>query len=659
MKLSNSPASFLRFTVLTCAILVGAAAGGILVPVRLFARIHPSSTYAPSLCVIAAGVASFACIGLWLLNWTENKEHQLNRDLLDTFLEYIPDNVFFKDKDSRFVRISHSMARYCGLEHPSQAIYKTDAEFFSSEHAAEALADERKILATGQSIADKEEKETWPDGRETWVLTTKVAMRDRSGQVIGTMGIAHNITDRKEAEIKVRHMALHDALTGLPNRILLEDRLTQAFSLARRNQTQVAVLMFDLDRFKYVNDSFGHYVGDRLLQLVAARLNECIRQSDTIARLGGDEFVVALHSISGIDKAELVANKIVATIARPFEIAGHQLHVGASIGICLFPDDGDTPELLLQHADAAMYEAKRRGRNQHCFFSPAFTEATKIQQRLESELMQACEQKQFVLHYQPFIDAKSGRITGVETLLRWRHPQFGLVPPARFIPALEELGLIVELGRWVLRTACREAVEWQRRGMPRIRVAVNISSRQFYQEDFVGTIESVLADTGLDPQLLELELTENRILDDSENTINIMHRLKHLGITLSLDDFGTGWSSLAYLRRFPVDRIKIDQSFVRDLGIQPGAAAVVKSILGLGRNLGMACIAEGVETANQSRFLSRRGCEEMQGYLFSPPLPAADMMALLRSEQFAGQRLAIEADTAVTDAYPPALELSV
>lgn len=634
MKLSYNKRSIARIAVLLLAVSVGALVAVFAIPPTVLTRLRPESISGAVVCLFGLGAAAFASVCVWLLSITEDKQHQLDRDLLDTFLEYIPDNVFFKDRNSRFVRISRSMARYIGLSDPAEAIHKTDAEIFSWEHAARARADEERILSSGEPIADKEEKETWPDGRETWVLTTKVAMKSRSGEIIGTMGIAHNVTDRKEAELRVRHMALHDSLTGLPNRILLEDRLSQAISMAARNQKQAAVLMFDLDRFKYVNDSFGHCIGDRLLEAVSSRLRECIRKSDTIARLGGDEFVVALPTVSNMEEAGQVAAKLCAKVAEPFEIGGHQLNVSASVGICLYPKDGETPELLLQYADAAMYEAKKCGRNQYCFFSPALTEATQRRQKLESDLIDACARNEFVLHYQPFVDAKSGRITGMEALLRWCHPHLGMIAPNDFIPELEELGLIVDVGLWVLRNACRQAVEWQGAGIPPVRMAVNISSKQFYQADFVSMVESVLQETGLRPDLLELELTESRMLDDGEATIQIMHDLKGLGLKLSLDDFGTGWSSLAYLRRFPVDRIKIDRSFVRDIGMQSTAGAVVKSILGLSRNLGMACIAEGVETHNQSRFLTKQTCTEMQGFLFSPPVPATEMLTLLRTAEF-------------------------
>lgn len=561
----------------------------------------------------------------------EDRQHQLDRGLLDTFLEYIPDNVFFKDRESRFVRISHSMATYIGVSDPAQATNKTDEEIFSAEHASQALADERAIIRTGQPIVGKEEKETWPDGRETWVLTTKVAMKDSHGQIIGTMGIAHDITERKQGELNLRHIALHDALTGLPNRILFEERLSQAIVQAELSRKNVVVLLLDVDRFKYVNDSFGHYIGDRLLEAVSTRLKQCVRETDIVARLAGDAFALAIPMMADAECAENIAKKILFALAEPFQIERHELRLSASIGICQFPEHTSTTELLLQYAEAAMYEAKKRGRGQYCFFSQALTEATRHKQKLESDLLQASARDEFVLHYQPIVESASGRITGVEALLRWQHPHLGIISPNQFIPELEELGLMVGVGNWVLRSACHQVADWQRLGMPLVRVAVNVSSQQFYKGNLVAEVEAALRETKLKPELLELELTESQTLDGSEATVNIMRNLKRLGVKLSLDDFGTGWSSLSYLRHFPIDRLKIDRSFVRDIDTQPAAEAVVKSILGLGRNLGIACVAEGVETCRQRDYFRKQACSEMQGFLFSRPIPATEMAQILRA----------------------------
>ncbi len=574
-------------------------------------------------------VVSVLLVGLIILKTFADLHHQTEQSLLEAFLQNIPDNVFFKDRNSRFIRVSNSMATYFGLSGPWQAMNKSDADIFSAEHALQALADEQEIMRTGLPVVGREEKETWPDGRENWVLTTKVPLRNRYGQIIGTMGIARDITERKQAEARIHYLALHDSLTGLPNRTLLQDRLLQAISLAARNQKRVAVLMLDLDRFKHVNDSLGHYVGDRLLEAVSARLKECLRESDIVARLGGDEFVIALPLALSDHDTEQVALKILGATGEPFEIEGQELHITSSIGICHYPTDGETPGALLQAADSAMYEAKAKGRGTYCLCTPGMNEEARRRQKLEVDLHKAVARHEFVLYYQPLVSADTGRITGMEALLRWNHPVDGLISPNQFIPALEELGLMAEVGQWVLMTACLQNVEWQRLGLDPVRMAINVSAQQFHKGDIVKAVAEALDKTGLDPCWLELEITESLTLDDTENTIRIMHDLKRLGVSLSLDDFGTGWSSLAYLRRFPLDRIKIDRSFMRDVLSQPAAEAVVRGILSLARNLGLACVGEGVETHQQLDYLQRQMCAEIQGYLYSPALPAVDCGQLL------------------------------
>lgn len=630
MRLIKPSLYALRVALIAAAVLFGMGSGLYIVPESL-KRAGAGAAF--TILFTIAGAVLFVGLDQWTLRIAGDMKGRLDRDLLAAFLEHIPDNVFFKDRESRFLRISKSMAAYCGLANPEEAVGKTDADIFSSEHAEQALADEQQIMQAGSAIAEKEEKETWPDGHETWVLTTKVPLKNHAGRVIGTMGIAHNITDRKQAELQVRHMALHDSLTGLPNRLLLEDRISHATAMAVRNRQRGAVLMLDLDRFKNVNDSFGHYVGDRLLEAVAERLKQCLRESDTIGRLGGDEFVIVIPDVSDREAIERVSNKILDSLSAPFRIESHTLQISASIGISRFPYDGDRPGNLLQFADSAMYEAKGKGRGHFYFFSPALTEATRYRQRMENDLLQACAGKEFVLHYQPFVDANSGSVSAVEALLRWQHPQLGIIAPNQFIPQLEDMGRMVEVGRWVLRTACRQSVEWQQLGLPAVRMAVNVSAQQFYQGNIIDTVASALRETGMNPKLLELELTESRSLDDSEATVRLMRGLKRLGVSLSLDDFGTGWSSLSYLRQFPVDRLKIDRSFVRDVVSQPGAQAVVKSILGLGKNLGIACVAEGVETPEERDCLKKLTCTEIQGFLVSRPLTAVDTAALLRSGQ--------------------------
>ena len=604
---------------------------GTMVAARFFSYAQTHGDRWRTFGVAAIGLVAFIVVGLVIVRSLADRRSTMERDLLRAFLEYIPDTVFFKDRDSRFLLISRAGAKHFGLADSEQAVNKTDADIFSSEHAVQALADEKEIIRTGKAVIGIEEKETWPDGRENWVLTTKVPLKDCYGQIIGTMGIAHDITDRKQAEVQIRYMALHDVLTGLPNRALLHDRLSQAIALARRHKEKIAVLMLDLDHFKNVNDSLGHSVGDRLLEAVSKRLQACLRASDVVARLAGDEFVIALPEAGDNENIEQVAHKVLAALAEPLQLEGHELVISGSIGISQFPADGDNSEALLQGADAAMYEAKKSGRGVCCFFTRELSEATRHRQKLENDLHQACARNEFVLHYQPLVSTDSGRITGVEALLRWQHPEQGLISPNQFIPLLEELGLMAQVGQWVLRKACLQIAAWQKEGLPPFRLAVNVSAQQFYRGDVVNTVKQILSETGLDPKWLELELTESLTLDDSETTLTIMRDLKRIGIGLSLDDFGTGWSSLSYLRQFPLDRIKIDRSFLRDIASQPAAEAVVRTVINLGRNLGLACTAEGVETHQQLDYLKNQKCPEIQGFLYSPALPPTDFTAMLRS----------------------------
>jgi diguanylate cyclase (GGDEF)-like protein/PAS domain S-box-containing protein len=451
-------------------------------------------------------------------------------------------------------------------------------------------------------------------------------------QVDGAMIVQCNIRDitgRKQAEARIRYMALHDALTGLPNRILLQDRLTQAIALACRNHDRVGVLMLDLDNFKHINDSLGHHIGDGVLEAASTRMKACIRESDIVARLGGDEFVIALPTVSDNQAIEEVAQKVLASLLEPFYVEGHELMLSGSIGISQYPGDGESPGILLRAADAAMYAAKADLRGSYMFFTPELNVATKRRLVLSTDLHNAWRLGQFVLHYQPQVSTVTGAVTGVEALLRWNHPQQGLISPIEFIPLLEELGLIIDVGKWVLRTACLQNVAWQKEGLPPVRMAVNVSAHQFYRGDLVRTVREALCESLLDPKLLEIELTETLTLDDSETTINIMGELKLLGLSLSLDDFGTGWSSLSYLRRFPLDRLKIDRSFMRDITTQPAAKAVVTSIIDLARNLGFTCVAEGVENVEQLEYLEKKGCAEIQGFLYSPALSASDCGALM------------------------------
>jgi diguanylate cyclase (GGDEF)-like protein/PAS domain S-box-containing protein len=440
-----------------------------------------------------------------------------------------------------------------------------------------------------------------------------------------------DITTRVQAQARVMFMALHDALTGLPNRTLLKDRLTQLMKLASRNHKRIAVLMLDLDHFKNVNDTLGHHIGDGLLEAVARRLRSCLREVDVVARLGGDEFVVALSEVTAYLDVQEVVEKLLSELHRPFLIEAHELTLTASIGVGMYPEDGDDPGTLLRVSDLAMYAAKSNLRGSYRFFTPELNVSTQRRILLVSGLQQASARGEFELYYQPQVSTSSGFIIGVEALMRWNHPTLGIVSPVEFIPLLEEMGMMIEIGAWVLNAACLQDMAWQKEGIAPVRMAVNLSAPQFYHEDLLKTVEQALRTSELEAKWLQLELTESLTLDDSETAVNIMNKLKLLGVRLSLDDFGTGWSSLSYLRRFPLDQLKIDKSFMRDIPLLAPANAVVTSIIDLARILGIATIAEGVETTQQLDYLDLKKCDEIQGFIYSPPLRAEDCRALLQA----------------------------
>ena len=427
------------------------------------------------------------------------------------------------------------------------------------------------------------------------------------------------------------HGAQHDFLTDLPNRVLLNDRLQQAISLARRHGHRIAVLFLDLDRFKHINDSLGHVIGDQLLQAVARRLTACLRRSDTVGRQGGDEFVVVLSELDLPENAARSAAKLLAALTPPYRVGLHDLHVPMSIGVSIYPDDGEDAATLINNADTAMYQAKENGRNNYQFFRQEMIVRAVERQFIEGGLRVALDRQELSLHYQPKVDLRTGAIVGVEALLRWQHPDRGFIPPAQFVPIAEDSGLILPIGRWVLREACRQSRAWLDAGLPPMPMAVNISAIEFRSQDFIDSIRTVLQETKLEPQCLELELTESVLMKYAESTVSMLKALKSIGVQLAVDDFGTGYSSLSYLSQFPVDSLKVDQSFVQEISSKANDAVIVSAVISMGNSLKKRVIAEGVETREQLEFLTTAGCEEAQGYYFSAPMVAEQFAALLEA----------------------------
>jgi diguanylate cyclase (GGDEF)-like protein/PAS domain S-box-containing protein len=456
------------------------------------------------------------------------------------------------------------------------------------------------------------------------------------------LGLIHDITERKQGEEDTRkrralfegemsHLAQHDTLTDLPNRLLLNDRLSQAISLARRNHCQLAVLFLDLDGFKHINDSLGHSVGDKLLQSVAERLSDCVRKSDTVSRQGGDEFVILLSEVTQAADAAIIAEKIIAELKRAHRIGKHRLRISASIGLSTYPTDGEDAETLIKNADTAMYDAKQSGRDKFRFFRSQMSLQAVERLSLEQQLRYALEREELLVHYQPKANVKTGAITGVEALLRWQHPERGLLLPRQFLAIAEDTGLIIGIGQWVLREACTQVREWLDTGLLTVPVAVNISALEFRNRQFVQGVQDVLRDTRLDPKYLELELTESGLMRRAEPTSHALGQLKAIGVRLAIDDFGTGYSSLSYLTRFPFDTLKLDQSFLNDIVVDSDRAIIVDAVVRLGRNLKKRVVAEGVETLEQLRFIRDLGCDEGQGHYFSPPVSAEQFTKVIET----------------------------
>jgi len=472
------------------------------------------------------------------------------------------------------------------------------------------------------------------DGSMFWNDLSVSPVLDETGRVAHFVWVINDVTEREEHEKLLEHQANHDALTGLPNRNLLADRITQSLAHARRYNLQVAVLFIDLDNFKFVNDSLGHALGDRMLIIQADRLHKSTRSGDTVARYGGDEFVVVVSNLEKSEDAALVAHNIQELVSRPFTIDGHEYGITCSIGISMYPKDGHNVGSLLKNADAAMYRAKEQSRNSYQFYTSEMNDRMVERMVVERHLRRALEMGQLEVYYQPQVELANGRIVGAEALLRWHSPELGLVPPGRFIPLAEDTGLIIPIGEWVLKTCCEQNKAWQDAGLPPLTIAVNLSGRQLQKKGLADVIAGILRETGLEARFLELEIVESTVMRDVDSAVAIMKELKGLGIHLAMDDFGTGYSSLSYLKRFPFDKLKIDLSFVRDIMTDPESAAIARAIIAMAHNLSLRAIAEGVEAEEQLEYLRLHGCDEIQGYYVSPPVSALDFELLLREERW-------------------------
>ncbi|WP_158081236.1 putative bifunctional diguanylate cyclase/phosphodiesterase [Rhodoferax fermentans] len=564
----------------------------------------------------------------------ENLSAQHERDLMHSMMDSVPDQIFFKDRHSRFIRINTSLAKRYGLDDPAQAVGKSDADFYSAEHAAQTLREELEIMRTGAPVFNQLHHEVWQDGRESWNVSMKMPLRDANGGIIGTYGIAHDITEHKKAEALIWQQANFDALTGLPNRRMLRDRWEQVLNTHKRHGHGLGLLIIDLDQFKEVNDSLGHAFGDQLLVQVSRRVETCLRSTDTLARMGGDEFAVILTDLLPCADVGDIAQKIVTSFGDAFDLGGHRVFVSASIGVALYPQNGESFDELLKLADQAMYEAKSHGRNGFCFFTSALQERAHKRLRMASDLHVALEQQQFYLVYQPVVNLRDGSIHKAEALIRWQHPQRGLIPPCEFIPLAESMGLINEIGDWVFHTAAQQVRLWRSELHPDMQIAVNKSPLQFQSKTgpTPSWAEHLKADN-IAPEAIVVEITEGLLLDASESVQRQLLSLRQEGMRVSLDDFGTGYSSLAYLHRFDIDFLKIDQSFMRDLAPGSKNLTLCKAIIQMAHELGIQVVAEGIETRLQKDLLQEAGCDFGQGYFFAKPLLPEDFLVFARSGQ--------------------------
>lgn len=568
------------------------------------------------------------------LRTSERSREQALRDSTERLaqvIDTVPALISASDRDGRCIFVNAHQAAIKGVE-PSALLGRSAIDLFGPEQGGRSAALDRLICESGATLPSFEEELIGRDGEARHVLTTKAPLRDMNGEIVAVLTTSLDITDRKRAEGHLRQLAHHDTLTDLPNRALLHERVRQEIAQSRRTDRKFALHLFDLDRFKGINDVLGHHVGDSLLRLVAERLRATVRETDTVARLGGDEFAILQVNVVGLEDTTELARRVREALAVPFRIEGEEISTSASIGIAMFPDNGFDVDDLLKKADLAMYRAKADGRDSYKAFAADMDTTARAITVLESDLRRALARSEFELHYQPQVDLTTGRIVGAEALIRWRRESGELVSPGEFLPRAEENGLIVPINNWVLREACAQAASWTAKGLPPLRIAVNLSGVQFRKVDVEKVVVETLEQTGLDPKRLELELTETILLLDTGLVVKQLEALRARGVSFSIDDFGTGYSSLAYVKHFPVDRLKIDRSFIANLKNDANDAAIVRAIVNLGHSLDLEVIAEGVETAAQVAHLRAENCDEVQGFYFGRPMAAEAFVDLVRRE---------------------------
>jgi diguanylate cyclase (GGDEF)-like protein/PAS domain S-box-containing protein len=542
---------------------------------------------------------------------------------LREIIDHIPSQITVKDARTRQYLLLNGVAEQLFGQSRQNVMGKTAFDIFPEAQAAHITEDDSTALQSAKGLFKDEHAWHMPGMGMRYITSTRIGIRDDAGEPRYLIHVIDDVTERRRADEKIAHMAHYDALTDLPNRALFREQIERELAKVAEGG-QFALLYIDIDEFKGINDSLGHHVGDELLKAVAGRLRGCLKQGDLIARLGGDEFAVIQAGIQSSADVLCFVTRIYEAIRQPYHCLGHQLSTDASIGIALAPHDGTELDQLVKNADLAMYGAKAEGRRTHRFFEPEMDASAKARLNMEQDLRQALVNGGFEIHYQPLVDLRTNDVSGCEALLRWRHPERGMVSPAEFIPVAEDTGLITELGDWVLRMACNEAATWP----AHVRVAVNVSPVQLKCDTLALRIAGALAASGLDPRRLELEITEAVLIRDDEAALSILHQLRSIGVRIALDDFGTGYSSLSYLKRFPFDKIKIDRCFVADIAETSGAPVIVQAVVNIAAASNMTTVAEGVETEAQRDLLRALGCTQMQGYLFSPPKPAADVRKL-------------------------------